>query len=167
MIDRIELAGRLAAADEAERAVLLGQYGDLADVELVRALKALFERTRQSDPPRSAGAAAGARALADTLAGARERPVRTCDPAEAALLSRRDDLREELNWLYSQLRGRSGEGAAATAPMRAALREREDRMTLVTRRVAQRRQVAGAVSPVHAAPSARRCWSALTLLGRW
>jgi CHAT domain-containing protein len=82
--------------------------------------------------------------LADTLADARETPVRPCDPAEAALLSRRDDLREELNWLYSQLRGRGGDSADATAPMRAAVREREDRITRVTRRVARRRQMAGA-----------------------
>jgi hypothetical protein len=37
-VDRAELAARLAAADDAKRAMLLKRYGALVDVDLARAL---------------------------------------------------------------------------------------------------------------------------------
>jgi CHAT domain-containing protein len=65
-VDRAELAARLAAADDAERARLLKRYGALADVALARALKSLYDDTESGDPARAAGAAVALMSLADT-----------------------------------------------------------------------------------------------------
>jgi CHAT domain-containing protein len=73
--ERAELAGRLAAADEAEQAALLEQHRDLADAELARALKALYDETRTTDPTRAARAASAALRLSGQAA----------DPEVAAL----------------------------------------------------------------------------------
>jgi len=63
-VDRAELAACLAAADDAVRAMLLSRHTALADVDLARALKALYDDTESSDPARAAGAAAALMALA-------------------------------------------------------------------------------------------------------
>jgi CHAT domain-containing protein/tetratricopeptide (TPR) repeat protein len=63
-MDRAELATRLAAADETERAALLARHGTLAGVELAQALKAIYFDTYSSDPHHAAGAAAALAALA-------------------------------------------------------------------------------------------------------
>jgi CHAT domain-containing protein len=65
-VDRAELAARLAAADDAERAMLLKRYGALADIDLARALKSLYDDTESSDPARAADAVGALMALADT-----------------------------------------------------------------------------------------------------
>jgi len=65
-VDRAELAARLAAVDDAERAMLLKRYGALVDVDLARALKSLYDDTESNDPARAAGAAVALMALADT-----------------------------------------------------------------------------------------------------
>jgi tetratricopeptide (TPR) repeat protein len=64
-VDRAELAARLAAADDAERTMLLKRYGALVDVDLARALKLLYDDTESSDPARAADAAVALIALAD------------------------------------------------------------------------------------------------------
>jgi CHAT domain-containing protein len=64
-VDRAELAARLAAADDAERAMLLKRYGALADVDLARALKRLYDDTESSDPARAANAVGALMALAN------------------------------------------------------------------------------------------------------
>jgi CHAT domain-containing protein len=65
-VDRTELAARLAAADDAERAMLLKRYGAFVDVDLARALKYLYDDTESNDPARAAGAAGALMALAHT-----------------------------------------------------------------------------------------------------
>ena len=60
------MAARLAAADDAERARLLKRYGALANVDLARALKRLYDDTESSDPARAADAVGALMALADT-----------------------------------------------------------------------------------------------------
>jgi len=52
-VDRAELAARLAAADDVERAMLLKRYGTLVDVDLARALKRLYDDIESSDPARA------------------------------------------------------------------------------------------------------------------
>jgi tetratricopeptide (TPR) repeat protein len=66
-VDRAELAACLAAADEAERAMLLKRYGALVDVDLARALKRLYDDTESSDPARAVGAAGALMAVADAI----------------------------------------------------------------------------------------------------
>jgi tetratricopeptide (TPR) repeat protein len=56
-MDRSGLAASLASAAEVERAVLLQQHASLVDVELARALKALFDASESSDPARALAAA--------------------------------------------------------------------------------------------------------------
>jgi hypothetical protein len=63
-IDRTELAARLAAADDEQRAMLLVRHAALADVELARALKELYDDTESNDPTLAARAAAALTALA-------------------------------------------------------------------------------------------------------
>ncbi|HET9222468.1 MAG TPA: hypothetical protein VFO07_08190, partial [Roseiflexaceae bacterium] len=65
MIDRTELAARLAAATHVERAALLARYAALADVELAIALKELFDQHESSDPARAIEAAHVLEVLAD------------------------------------------------------------------------------------------------------
>ncbi len=64
-MDRAELATQLAAADQAGRVELLAHHAPLADVELARALKALYLETNTSAPAQAAGAAAALVVLAD------------------------------------------------------------------------------------------------------
>lgn len=63
-MDRPQLASRLAAVGEPERAALLAAHSAMADVDLARQLKALYFATNDSDPARAAGAAAALRSLA-------------------------------------------------------------------------------------------------------
>ncbi|HJZ47777.1 MAG TPA: hypothetical protein VKE41_11450 [Roseiflexaceae bacterium] len=65
-MDRAELAARLAAADDVERAMLLKRYGTLVDVDLARALKRLYDDIESSDPARAPGVA-GALMASPTL----------------------------------------------------------------------------------------------------
>jgi CHAT domain-containing protein/tetratricopeptide (TPR) repeat protein len=64
MIDRTELAARLAAADDEQRAMLLVHHAALVDVELARALKGLYDDTESNDPTLAARAAAALITLA-------------------------------------------------------------------------------------------------------
>jgi tetratricopeptide (TPR) repeat protein len=66
-VDRVELAGRLAAANGAERALLLKRYSVLADVELARALKRQYDDTESNDPAYAARAVEALTALANTI----------------------------------------------------------------------------------------------------
>jgi CHAT domain-containing protein len=63
-MDRIELASRLAAADEIERADLLARHAGWVGIELARALKTVFDDNESSEPERAFGAAAALRSLA-------------------------------------------------------------------------------------------------------
>jgi tetratricopeptide (TPR) repeat protein len=67
VIDRTALAARLAAAGDEERAALLARHAALADVELARALKALYDDTKVSEPARANGAAAAITILTDLI----------------------------------------------------------------------------------------------------
>src|SRR5690349_1548816 len=64
-MDRLELASRLAAADDTGRASLLARYVGLADIELARALKTVFDDNESSEPARAFGAAAALESLAN------------------------------------------------------------------------------------------------------
>jgi CHAT domain-containing protein len=63
-MDRIELAGRLAAADDIERADLLARHAGWADIELARALKAIFDDNESGELARAFDAAAALKSLA-------------------------------------------------------------------------------------------------------
>lgn len=82
------------------------------------------------------------RALADTLGNAVRRPEQPRDPFEAQMLTRLSDLRQELNWFYSQINrppdGEAARGPAAMAALHAAVREREAEVSLIHRQIQQR-----------------------------
>lgn len=63
-MDRVELANRLATADDIERAALLAHHAGWADIELARALKTVFDANESSEPARAFGAAAALGSLA-------------------------------------------------------------------------------------------------------
>jgi CHAT domain-containing protein/tetratricopeptide (TPR) repeat protein len=63
-IDRAGLAARLAAADDVAGAALLSRFATLADIELARALKSLFDENESSDPALAGRAAAALERLA-------------------------------------------------------------------------------------------------------
>jgi CHAT domain-containing protein len=87
------------------------------------------------------------RALVDMLGGAVRLPEQPRDAFEARMLDRLGELRQELNWFYSQLNrppdGEAPRGAAATAALQAAVREREAEVSQIRRQL-QQRQPAGA-----------------------
>jgi CHAT domain-containing protein/tetratricopeptide (TPR) repeat protein len=56
-VEQGEFAARLAAADRVEQGALLRAYGELANVDLARALLALYQSTHAGDPSRAARAA--------------------------------------------------------------------------------------------------------------
>jgi CHAT domain-containing protein/tetratricopeptide (TPR) repeat protein len=66
-IDRTTFAARLAAAGDEERAALLSRHAALADVELARALKALYDDTKVSEPARANSAASAITLLTDLI----------------------------------------------------------------------------------------------------
>ncbi|HSB12688.1 MAG TPA: CHAT domain-containing tetratricopeptide repeat protein [Blastocatellia bacterium] len=62
---REELAARLSAASEVERASLFAGHASALDVELAYSLKAFFDDAKYSDPARAQGAASALESLAD------------------------------------------------------------------------------------------------------
>jgi CHAT domain-containing protein/tetratricopeptide (TPR) repeat protein len=85
---------------------------------------------------------ARSRALAEMLGGAMPQRRKPRDPFEAAQLMRLEELREELNWFYSQINrppdGETPRSAAAMADLNAAVREREDAVAEIMRQFQQR-----------------------------
>ena len=83
------------------------------------------------------------RALLDMLGDAVRRPEHPRDPFEARMVTRLSDLRQELNWFYSQINrppdGEAPRGAAAMAALQAAVREREAEVSLIHRQIQQRK----------------------------
>lgn len=88
---------------------------------------------------------ARARALLDMVGGALRVRTTSDDPRDAELLQQIEDLREELNWLYSQINRPPDDGGSRAADMVASLhdatRGREQRVAELTRRVRQRAPV--------------------------
>jgi CHAT domain-containing protein len=85
---------------------------------------------------------ARSRALVDMLGGALPTRPKPRDAFEADLLARLVELREQLNWLYSQI-GRTSEqdtidSAATMAELQAAVREREVGVMEINRQLRQR-----------------------------
>lgn len=87
---------------------------------------------------------ARARALVDRLGGALRSRPKPRDRFEAALLARLEELREELNWFYSQInRAPDGEvswSATTMAALQAAVRSRESAVLEITRQLQQHGQ---------------------------
>jgi CHAT domain-containing protein len=92
---------------------------------------------------------ARSRALVDALAGAPDYLPQPRDSFEAELLARLEELREELNWFYSQinrpLQGEASRSPGDMAALHEAVREREARTLEITRQLQQRRGDAGAL----------------------
>jgi CHAT domain-containing protein len=85
---------------------------------------------------------ARSRALVDMLGGALQVHVKPHDEFEADLLARLDELRQELNWFYSQI-NRPPDGdvprpAAVTAALQGQVREREGKLLEIMRQLQQR-----------------------------
>jgi CHAT domain-containing protein len=82
------------------------------------------------------------RALLDMLGSAVRLPEQPRDPFEARMLSRLGELRQELNWFYSQINrppdGEAPHGAAAMAALQTAAREREAEVAQIHRQLQQR-----------------------------
>src|SRR6185436_12192653 len=103
----------------------------LADSSANRAVEALnyVERARS-------------RALLDMLGGAHPVQPKPRDSFEARLFARLAELREELNWYYSQInRLPDSEGQhspAAVAELHRAIRQRESALSELTRQLQQR-----------------------------
>lgn len=103
----------------------------LADESGTRAVEALgfVERARS-------------RALVDMLGGTLKARPQTHDPFEAGLLAQLDELREELNWFYSQINRPPSTDAARSAVDMAALHgavsEREHKSLEITRQLQHR-----------------------------
>jgi CHAT domain-containing protein len=85
---------------------------------------------------------ARSRALVDMLGGALPTHPKPRDAFEANLLARLAELREELNWLYSQISRTperdEAESLALMADLQAAVREREGDMMEINRQLRQR-----------------------------
>ena len=86
---------------------------------------------------------ARSRALTEMLTGALDVRPRPRDEFEAELLARLEELREELNWFYSQINRPPGGDAARRGPaamqaLHDAVRERETRTLEITRQLQQR-----------------------------
>jgi CHAT domain-containing protein len=92
---------------------------------------------------------ARSRALVDALAGAPEYLPQPRDAFEAELLTRLEELREELNWFYSRinrpLQGEASRSASDMAALHEAVREREGKTLEIMRRLQQRRGDADAL----------------------
>jgi CHAT domain-containing protein/tetratricopeptide (TPR) repeat protein len=84
-----------------------------------------------------------ARALVDMLGGAVPQPEQPHDPFEARMANRLNELRQELNWYYSQInRSPDSEAlrsAAAMAALHDAVRERETEVSLIGRQIQQQK----------------------------
>ncbi|HEU5097644.1 MAG TPA: CHAT domain-containing protein, partial [Roseiflexaceae bacterium] len=82
------------------------------------------------------------RALVDMLGGVVRLPEQPRDSFEAGMLDRLGELRQELNWFYSQLNrppdGETPHGAAAISTLQAAIREREAEVSQLRRQLQQR-----------------------------
>jgi CHAT domain-containing protein len=87
---------------------------------------------------------ARSRALVDMLGGRLKLQTQARDPFEAQLLARLDELREELNWFYSQLNRPptpdATRGASELAALQEAARERESETLEITRQLQHRGQ---------------------------
>jgi len=85
---------------------------------------------------------ARARALLDLVGGALDVRAASDDPRDAELLRQIEELREDLNWLYSQINrppdDSGSRGAVGLASFHEATRGREQRIGELTRRVSQR-----------------------------
>jgi len=83
------------------------------------------------------------RALVDMLGGAVRRPEQPRDPFEARLVTRLNELHQELNWFYSQINrptdGEAPRSAAAMTALHDAVRERETEVSRIRRQIQQRR----------------------------
>ncbi|HKP86919.1 MAG TPA: CHAT domain-containing tetratricopeptide repeat protein [Blastocatellia bacterium] len=105
----------------------------LSDAEAGRVIEALgyVERGRS-------------RTLADMLGGAVRFKLKPRDEFEADLLTRLEELREELNWFYSQINrppdAQAPRSAAALTALRGEVREREGKMLEIMRQLQQRGQ---------------------------
>jgi CHAT domain-containing protein len=82
------------------------------------------------------------RALVDMLGRAVRLPEQPRDAFEARMLGRLGELRQELNWFYSQLNrppdSEAPRGAAALSALQAAVREREAEVSQIRRQLQQR-----------------------------
>jgi CHAT domain-containing protein/tetratricopeptide (TPR) repeat protein len=82
------------------------------------------------------------RALVDMLGSAVQLPEQPRDPSEAQMLDRLGELRQELNWFYSQINrppdGEAPRSAAAMAALQTAVHEREAEVTQIRRQFQQR-----------------------------
>lgn len=91
-----------------------------------------------------------ARALVDMLGSAVRLPEQPRDTFEARMLDRLSELRQQLNWFYSQLNrppdGEAPRGAAALSALQAAVREREAEVSQIRRQIQQRQPDGAAAS---------------------
>ncbi len=85
---------------------------------------------------------ARSRALLEMVAGVIRPGARPRDPFEEELVRKIDELRQELNWFYSQInrpgQGNASRGAVIAQDLQAAMREREDTLLGITRRLQHR-----------------------------
>jgi CHAT domain-containing protein len=85
---------------------------------------------------------ARSRALVDMLGGGFKPQTEARDPFEAQLLARLEELREELNWFYSQINRppttTAASGAAELAALQESVRERESETLEITRQLQHR-----------------------------
>lgn len=127
-----------------------------------------------ADPGRTAEALdyverARSRALVEVLGGALPVRARAKDSFESGLVSRLDELREELNWLYSRI-NRPPEGGPAPAAesmeaLQAAVQEREAAVLEIMRQLRQRGDGAtGQAAPFDLAGLQRRLGSHTALV---
>ena len=83
-----------------------------------------------------------ARALFDMLGGAVRSPALPRDPFEAGLVARLGELRQELNWFYSQINrppdSEAPRGPVATSALQSAIHERETEVSQIRRQLQQR-----------------------------
>lgn len=100
---------------------------------------------------------AKSRALIDMLSGAVQIHLQPRDQFEADLLARLEELREELNWFYSQINrppdAEAPRSPAITAALHGDLREREGKLLEIMRQLQQRGQ--GLLAPVEPPDIAR------------
>jgi CHAT domain-containing protein len=111
------------------------------------------------------------RALVDMLGGVVRSPERPRDQFEAKLLARMGELRQQLNWFYSQLNraasGEAGRGPEATLSLQAAIDERESEVSQIRRQLQQRSAYAGspAATPGAQVEGLDIAWLQRTLAG--
>jgi CHAT domain-containing protein/tetratricopeptide (TPR) repeat protein len=83
------------------------------------------------------------RALVDMLGGVAPRPEQPRDPFEARMVTRLNELHQELNWFYSQINrapdGEAPRSAAAMTALHDTVREREAEVSQIRRQIQQRK----------------------------